>query len=132
MARVRELGADNDDNPFLQVWRQAEDSAKIYDKISETTLMLQSSYPGNGNDKIANFIFADNKSIDVQLGDVVGYYHPQMSHYQIKYQQTVGYLLHEFAEFPSVNSVNLKRSSEIHNDRQPLIQFSMGKCVFLL
>ena len=50
MARVRELGADNDDNPILQVWRQAEDGAKIYDKISKTTLILQSSYPGNGND----------------------------------------------------------------------------------
>ena len=31
-------------------------------------------------------IFAGNKTIDVQLGDVVGYYHPQMSHYQIKFK----------------------------------------------
>ena len=81
---------------------------------------------------VMTVIFAGNKIIDVQLGDVVGYYHPQMSHYQIKFKQTVGYLLYEFAEFLSVNSVNLNRSSEIHNDRQPLIQFSMGKCVFLL
>ena len=132
MAKVKELGGDDGSNAILQVWRQGTDGAKIYNKISEATLTLQSSNSSNGNDRIANFTFAGNKTIDVQLGDVVGYYHPQRSQYVIKDKETIGYILYEFEEFPSMNSVNLSTSSNIRNDRQPLIQFSMSKCVFLL
>ena len=137
MARVKELGNGNDDNPILQVWRQATDDTKIYNKISEATLIFKSSNliseDGNddGNDRIVNFTFGDNKTIDVQLGDVVGYYHPQKSHYQIKHKETVGYQLYEFKN--KLNSASLENQHfEIHDDRQPLIQFSMSKYVFLL
>ena len=163
MARVKQTGDKDDNNLFLQVWRQAADDAKIYNKISEATLILQSSYPvddddddddhenddddddddnnddsdddddDDDDDRIANFIFADNMTVDVKLGDVVGYYHPNDTHYIIKDKRSDGYQLYEFKMLPSMNSVDLSEhnSSDIHNNRQPLIQFSMGKCVFL-
>ena len=84
----------------------------------------------NGNFRVANITLTGNNIIEVQLGDVVGYYHPSQSRYRVRTIPTDGYVLYEFdGSHQSVDLTNLQGNA-IRNKRQPLIQFTVGKFIY--
>ena len=81
---------------------------------------------GSGDYQTANIILTGNNTIEVQSGDVVGYYHPPQSRYRVRILQTAGYIQCRFnGSFESVDINNNTGNSS----QQPLIQFTIGKCV---
>ena len=80
---------------------------------------------GSGHFRTANITLTGNNSVEVQSGDVVGYYHPPDARYQVRTIQTDGYILYRFNG--SRASVDLNNSFKSSNYRQPLIQFTIGK-----
>ena len=74
----------------------------------------------------ANIILTGNYTIEVQSGDVVGYYHPPDARYQVITMRTNGYILYQFSR--SHESVDLNNASFSYNIQQPLIQFTIGMC----
>ena len=93
---------------------------KIYDKIGE--VQLQSNDQVNevgGNIRVANIILIGNNTIEVQSGDVVGYYHPPDACYRVRTMQTDGYILYQFSG--SHESVDLDNATASINEQQPLI-----------
>ena len=125
-AGVRFNDSANDSLSF-QVWRPLSVSSTICNKIGEVQLQSDDQLTGSGNFRIANIILTGNYSIEVQLGDVVGYYHPPDARYQVRTINTSGYVLYRFNG--SFASVDLNNNFRSNNYQQPLIQFTIGKSV---
>ena len=115
--------------PFFQVWRPLSTNSTVYNKIGEVQLQSD-QVTGSGDFQTANIILTGNNTIEFQSGDVVGYYHPSNSRYQVRTIRTSGYRLYRFDGSPAPTSVNLNNADRDENDRQPLIQFTIGKYPF--
>ena len=118
------------DYPFFQVWRPASFGSTIYNKTGEVQLQSDDQVTGSGTYRTTNITLTGNNTIEVQSGDVVGYYHPPDSRYRMRTIQTREYILYQFAGSPGL-SVNLSNADQINNNRQPLIQFTIGKCILI-
>ena len=125
-ARVR-LHDNRNDYLFFQVWRASSINSTLYNKISEVQLQSDDQVTGSGEYQTANIILTGNNSIEVQSGDVVGYYHPPDARYQVRTIQTDGYILYRFDGSPE--AVDLSNNNDSKNNRQPLIQFTIGRCI---
>ena len=126
--RARVTVDDNrnrNDYPSFQVWRP---SSTIYNRIGEVQLQSDDQVTGSGTYQTANIILTDDNTIEVQSGDVVGYYHPLQSRYRVRdIISTAGYVLYRFDGSSVPNSVNLSNDDAIGGTRQPLIQFTIGR-----
>ena len=131
-ARLFDIFNVRNDYPFIQVWRAASVGSTIYNKIGEVQLQSDDQLNVvNNNVRIANIILTGNNTntIEVQSGDVVGFFHPPQSRYRVITRETDGYILYEFRG--SHDSVDLNNNIENDDRRQPLIQFTISKCVFI-
>ena len=113
--------------PYFQVWRAESVKSTIYNKISEVQLQLDDQETGSGDYQATNTILTGNNTMEVQSGDVVGFYHPADTDYRVMTIKTDGYILYQFTG--SHESVNLNIADDSDNKRQPLIQFTIGKCI---
>ena len=113
--------------PFFQVWRPASVGSTMYNKIGEVQLQSDDQVTGSGDYQTATIILTGKNRIDVQLGDVVGYYHPSNSRYVVRDIQTDGYVLYRFNGLPAAdNSEDINQTNFMFNNRQPLLQFAIG------
>ena len=115
--------------PYFQVWRAISVDSTMYTKIGEVQLQSDDQVTGSGDFQTANITLTGNNTIEVQSGDIVGYYHPSDPRYRVITIGTDEYRLYQFEESESPKSVNLNNSINNNNHRQPLIQFTIGKCL---
>ena len=110
------------------MWRAASVGSTIYNKTGE--VKLQSNQITRFDDKVhrAYIVLNDHNTIEVQSGDVVGYYHPPTSSYLVRTISGNGYINHLFSG--SFKLVDLNHSGTVSFSKQPLIQFTIGKCGF--
>ena len=127
MARVRRENQNN--YSFFQVWRPSSTSSTTYNKIGEVQLS-HDQVTGSGAFRTATIILTGNDTIEVQSGDVVGYYRKSFSRYRLRTIQTDGYILYEFDGSNDPTSVDLNNADRSKNKQQPLIKFTIGKHVF--
>ena len=125
-ARVRRVNEDN--FSFFQVWRPSSTSSTTYNKINEVQLS-HDQVTGSGTYRTATIILTGNNRIEVQSGDVVGYYRESFSRYRLRTIQTDGYIQYEFDGSNNLTSVNLRIANNSIDERQPLIEFAVGKYV---
>ena len=110
--------------PFFQVWRAALVGSTTYNKISEVQLPHTVIF----DEGVVTFDLTDS-AIEVQSGDTVGYYHPPDSR-RVRDIRTDGYILYQFSGLHE--SVDLNNSIAIDDNRQPMIQFTIGKCSYMI
>ena len=128
--RAKVLFNNNTSNyPIFQVWRAALVDSTIYNKIGEVQLQSDEQVTGSGDYQTANIVLTDEDTIEVQSGDVVGYYHPPDARYRVTTIQTDGYILYQFNG--SHESISINFNNTRNNNQQPLIQFTIGKWVFV-
>ena len=113
---------------FFQVWRPSLNSSTTYNKIDEVQFS-NDQVIGSDDFRTVNITLTGNNTIEVQSGDVVGYYRQFFSRYQLRTVQTDGYVLYEFEGLNAATSINLRDADHERNKRQPLIEFTIGKCV---
>ena len=115
--------------PFFQVWRPASAGSTIYNKIGEVQLQSDNQVTrirrNRRNILVANIILTGNNTIEVQSGDVVGYYHPPDARYRVRTIRTRGYTLYQFSGAFELTDLNDHIDDD--NRRQPLIQFTIGE-----
>ena len=128
-ARVSFNNSRND-YPSFQVWRAESVGSTIYNRIGEVQLKSDDEVTGSGNWRTVNIVLTGNNTIEFQSGDVVGYYHPPQSRYRVRTVRINGYRLYQFNDLPAPTSVDLSNANRNVNRRQPLIQFTIGKCTF--
>ena len=121
---------NNYNYPIFQLWRPVSTSSRIYNKTGEVQLKSDDQVIGDGNNRLATIILTGNNTIEIQPGDVVGYYHPPKSRYRVRYRNITGYIVYQFNGSNNSNSVNLSNAITHSNRRQPLIEFTIGKCEF--
>ena len=124
-AKVRFNNANNN-YPYFQVWRPVSIGSMIYNKTGEVQLESDYQVTGDGDHRLAIIILTDNNTIEVQSGDVVGFYHSSKSRYQVRTRNTDGYILYQFDGSSNSNSIDLGNVESNINRRQPMIQFSIG------
>ena len=126
---MRVNNGSNCNYPFFQVWRPVSVGSTIFNKVGEVPLQSDDKLSEVSDfTQIATIILTDNNIMEVQSGDVVGYYHPPQSNYQLQVRalSTEGYRIYQFNE--SSESVELNNYVDIDDRRKPLIQFTIGKC----
>ena len=116
--------------PSFQVWRPASVSSKTYNKIGEVQLQSDDQlYEVDDIFRIANITLTGNNTIEVQSGDVVGYYHPPDARLRVIARRTNEYRVYEFSGTREVvNLNNIFNNTNYFLNLQPLIQFIIGKC----
>ena len=127
--RARMRVVNNGTNyPFFQVWRPASVGSTIYNKVGEVQLQSDDLLSEVSDaTQIATLFLTGNNTIAIQPDDVVGYYHPPQSRYQVRASLTDGYIIYEFGG--SSQLVDLNNHVDTDDNRRPLIQFTIGKCV---
>ena len=115
------------DFPFFQVWRLSSTNSTTYDRIGEVHLQSDDLVTGSVTYQTVNIILTGDNMIEVQSGDVVGYYHPPDARYRVRTLRINGYILYQFRG--SHESVDLSNNISTNDQRQPLIQFTIGKCI---
>ena len=109
------------------MWRAASAGSTVYNKIGEVQLQSDDQVTGSDTFRTANIILTVSDRIEVQAGDVVGYYHPSDSRYLIRDISTNGYILYQFnGPTAADNSTDLSQHDGMLNNRQPLLQFAIG------
>ena len=117
--------------PFFQVWRPASVGSTIYNKIGEVPLQSDDQLSEVNNIfQTATIDLTGNNTIEVQSGDVVGYYHPPDARLRVLSGITVGYRVYEFSESHKSVDLNITLFNNTNFHRQPLIQFTIGKYDF--
>ena len=116
----------NENSLYIQVWRSSFTGSPVYNKIDEVQLKLDEQLIDSNNFMIVNISLTGDDTLEFQSGDVIGYYHPNESRYQVTEIQTTGYVLYQFNGSSSLDSLNLSQSEKVLNTRQPLIQFIVG------
>ena len=113
--------------PSFQVWRPSQPGSMIYNRTGEVQLQSDDQVTTGSNGFLEmNIILTGDDRIEFQSGDVVGYYHPNSSRYQVRNLQTDGYVLYRFDVSPTPTSVGLSEANFVSQLRQPLIQFAVG------
>jgi len=112
----------------FQIWRPSSPGSKIYNRTGEAQLQSddQVTLMTRGR-REANISLTGDDRIEFQSGDVIGYFHPSGSRYQVRDVLTYGYVLYRFDGSPPPTSVNLSEANANLSYRQPLIQFAYGK-----
>ena len=115
------LRDDGNDYPFIQIWRPSPHS-QLYSLVDK--VQMQSSH--YNTEKI--YIYADINDINMHFltGDVIGFYNPPNSGYQLRRQKGAGYFVYHVFDGSEVSQINFP--SDTHFDgRLPVIQFTIGE-----
>ena len=122
--RVRILSdsATGNNFPYIQVWRPSPSSQRysLTDQVQ-----IQSSHLAQLTYLEANIPLTGNNRIQFQSGDVIGFYNPSNSGYEIRDITTPGYMFYVFTG-SSATSLDLSNANITPMGRQPLIQFIYG------
>ena len=115
--------------PIFQVWRPASSlGSTIYTKAGEAPLLSDfqvDTFESSNVILVANITLTGNDTMEVQSGDVLGYYHPSDPRFRVRTIPTDGYIQYQFSG--SAESVDLNNNTDNDDERQPLIQFIIGR-----
>ena len=118
-------------DPYLQVWHPPTPGIDVFDKVGEVQLVESEVVEevGNNNDTywLVNITVNDDDRIEFEAGDVIGYYHPPDTRYRVWSITTAGYIAFGSRLDNSSNAINIDTQEVSSNNRQPLIQFVIGK-----
>jgi len=134
ITNIRARVANNSRRNLLsvQTWRQSSPGSTKYTRINTVQLQSNQVTTGSGGFLEANIPLSGDDRIEFQSGDVIGYLNPRNFQYTIRDIPTEGYDLYRFDGSPANTSVNLKNADNVSNNRQPLIQFTIGKYIFVI
>ena len=115
-------------DPYLEVWHPQSPGIGVFDKVGEIQLIDNVvAQVGTGSPYWnLNVSIIESDRIEFEVGDVIGYYQPPDSRYQMWTIRTSGYTAYD-TPTPS-NTSNLVTLNINRVDRQPLILLTTGLC----
>ena len=123
------LNQDNNrgDFPHIEIWRPVSPSmsAPTYIIINEY-ILTESDITEMNNYYFANVSFAVNEVIQLQPGDIIGYYQPDNPQYTVWSVDTAGYISYTVNTDTFQTYIYASGILDTINDRQPLIQVLYG------
>jgi len=123
VARVDRSNSRND-YPFFHVWRLSSPASMIYNRMGEVQQEASHSVSCIVNLCTTTIPLTGNSRIEFNSGDVIGYYHPSDTRYQVRTLRTTGYIQYQFGA--SLTTADLSNADRSDDNRQPLIQFEIG------
>jgi len=118
--------------PYLEVWHPPVPDIGIFDKVGEVQLVesevVQVGHEISTAYWIVDITLNDDNRIEFEAGDVIGYYQPSDSRYQVWSIETTGFTAYNSQVDPPVNRSNLVTYG-IANNRQPLVQLIVGMSI---
>ena len=114
--------------PYIQIWRPS--SSVTYDRVGQVQIQTtQLTRPPPEDWLEANIPLTGSNRLQFQSGDVIGFYHPSDFSHEIRTTRTDGYVLRQFVG-RYASSLALGDANNTLDNRQPLIQFEIGKKMF--
>ena len=117
-------------DPFLEVWHPPTPGGDIFDKVGEVQLIDNGVVQVGTNTSdtywLLNMSLSGSNRIEFKIGDIIGYYQPFDTRYQVWTIATTG-----FRTFARINTNSSSTFSIVNPDisadnRQPLMQFTIG------
>ena len=130
-ASLHQVYSDGID-PYFELWHPISADLGVFDKVDEVQL-VESEVVQIGHDPNDNFTYwvvsitlnGDDR-IEFETGDVIGYYHPARSCYNVWSIITTGYRGFANNFTTPLSTINLDTQYFTGSNRQPLIQFTIG------
>ncbi|XP_065903512.1 uncharacterized protein [Dysidea avara] len=116
-------------DPFLEVWHPPTPGGDIFDKVGEVQLIDNGVVQVGTNTSdtywLLNMSLSGSNRIEFKIGDIIGYYQPFDTRYQVWTIATTG-----FRTFARINTNSSSTFSIVNPDisadnRQPLMQFTI-------
>ena len=126
---VSEHGQIGSNYPLFQVWHPIQLNSSIYNKIDEVELTGGEyiNIDGSIGYYYTSISLNSNNQIEVQSGDVIGYYQPSNSRRLIWNIQTSGYTSYSSTVTSPLTSMDINNVDNIETDHQPLIEIIFSK-----
>ena len=118
--------------PYFELWHPTSHDLGVFDKVGEVQL-VESKVVQIGHDPnddftywVVNITLNDDDRIEFEAGDVIGYYHPARSRYNVWSITTSGYrgVANNFTT--PLSTINLNTQCITGSNVQPLIHFTIG------
>ena len=116
--------------PLVQVWRPTSRNSRSYNKISEMQLTggIYITIGNNIGYYKATISLNSNSHVEVESGDIIGYYHPSDTKRHIWSIQTSGYTSYSSdATTGSLTSMDIDDVDYTEPNSQPLIKVTLSK-----
>ena len=116
-------------HPYLEVWHPTTPGSDLFDKVGEVEL-VESEIIQVGHDTSTAYWLVDitlngSDRIEFKAGDVIGYYQPPDTSYEVWSIRIAGYTTYHSKNDPSINTSHLADYIAATN-RQPLIRLTIG------
>ena len=115
-------------DPHFEVWHPITPDVE-FNRIGEIQLAESEVVQvGSGSSVywLLNMSLNGSDRIEFEAGDVIGYYHPPDTRYQMWTIATEGYIIYGSTLVNSSSTFSLANPDIVANNRQPLIQFLIG------
>ena len=119
-----EFDSGESGNPTIQVFRPTSSSS--YMAVHEY-LLQENDITDMGTYHLANVSFTGNDRIEIQPGDIIGYYIPSTPQYNVWNIETEGYTSYLSIRFSPDSTVTISGTGT--TNRQPLIQLIFGNVI---
>ena len=113
-----------DSYPIFQVWRLSSPASMMYERIGEVQQQASHAVSCIIDKCTTTISLTGNSRIEFNAGDVIGYYHPSDTRYQVVTVKTAGYIQYQFGA--SLTTADLMNANRSDDNRQPLIKFEIG------
>jgi len=125
MIRVYDDGTD----PYFELWHPTIPGIGLFEKVGEIQL-ADGEIVQFGNDDFTYWVVSislnNDDRVEFEAGDVIGYYHPPRSRYQVWSITTAGYIGYANNFTTRSSTINLSTQYITFSNIQPLIQFTVG------
>ncbi|XP_065903482.1 uncharacterized protein [Dysidea avara] len=129
-ASLHRVYSDGTD-PYFELWHPTSHDLGVFDKVDEVQL-VESKVIQIGHDPnddftywVVNITLNDDDRIEFEAGDVIGYYHPARSRYNVWSITTSGYRGFANNFTTPLSTINLNTQYITGSNVQPLIQFTI-------
>jgi len=116
-------------DPYLEVWHPQSPGIGVFDKVGEIQLIdnvLAQVGTGDSAYWNLNISLVESVRIEFEAGDVVGYYQPPDSRYQMWTIRTTGYTAYDTPTPSNTSDLVILNINSV--GRQPLILLTTGLC----
>jgi len=124
---------DDGTDPYFELWRPTTPDLDAFNKVGEVQF-VESEIVQFGHDPndditywVVNISLSNDERIEFEAGDVIGYYHPTRSRYNVWSVTTAGYRGYANNFTTPSSTIYLSTQDFTGSNIQPLIQFTIGK-----
>ena len=115
-----------DDEPVIQLWRPSSSGSNVYNKIGQTKVLIHERAISDTQFYYIGATF-NNRQINFQPGDVIGYYQPSNPRHLLWNINEAGYVSYSINASAAATTINTSNVHYIDDELMPYIRVNFGE-----